>query len=829
MKLMELEIDKVRGIQHLLVAPKGENFVIWGPNGAGKSAVVDAIDFLLTGRIQRLTGKGTGDISLSKHGPHIDHKPGETMVRALVQLRGREEPIELKRSMGEPGTLVCSRGEDEEIKRVVGLAEQGVHILSRREILKYITADASTHAQEIQELLNIAEIEDIRKALVRVRNDSLRELESAQRAVATAQSQVNATTQQQTFDKTSVIEVVNENRVILGAAAISDLCSANLKKDVGRATLISRSDGINVAIFDRDLGNLQNTISEESEMRIEKSDKRLREVIEETRANPDLMRTLKRQQLIKLGMQMIDETEKCPLCDTEWPSGKLIEYLKGRVETARVAVEYQKEFAQLVEEISTGVNNTMASLNKVIAGSQVTGLKDELAILESWVGDLQRLSDALSCEGDTYLESGWSNSEIKKMLAPANVGEMLDNIRKGIRNKYPESTPEQNAWDMLTRLEENLRLVESAEADVKKTELWVKRAVLLHDHFLSARDRVLGQLYEAIKDRFVFLYRKLHADDEGKFGAKIEPKEAGLNFEVDFYGRGSHPPHALHSEGHQDSMGLCLFLALAEHLTKGLIDLVVLDDVVMSVDSGHRRRLCYLLAKCFPERQFLITTHDRTWAKQLQAEGVVKSERSIEFYNWCLESGPQVNYEVDSWKRIKDDLDREDVPSAAHKLRRGCEDFFGQVCDALQAPVKYKLDGRWELGDFLFAGMHQYRSLLKSTIKAAKAWADQDDLEKLEELSSTVDQIYKRCGAEQWAVNASVHYNNWANLSKNDFYPVVEAFEDLCALFVCRKCGGMLHVTTRGPDPENVRCNCGAVNWNLVQQKGQREGKKDAG
>ena len=57
-----------------------------------------------------------------------------------------------------------------------------------------------------------------------------------------------------------------------------------------------------------------------------------------------------------------------------------------------------------------------------------------------------------------------------------------------------------------------------------------------------------------------------------------------LNLEVGFYGRGTFPPHAFHSEGHQDSMGLCLYLALAERLTEGLIDLIILDDVVMSVD-----------------------------------------------------------------------------------------------------------------------------------------------------------------------------------------------------------------------------------------------------
>jgi DNA repair exonuclease SbcCD ATPase subunit len=824
MKLLELEIDKVRGIQHLLVTPRGGNFVIWGPNGSGKSAVVDAIDFLLTGRIQRLTGEGTGDITLSKHGPHIDHKPEETMVRAVVQLRGSDKPIELKRSMGQPDKLKCSTPKNEELDRIIAFAEQGVHILTRREILKYVTADANTRAQEIQNLLDITEIEETRKSFVRVRNDFLTSIRNAQDSVARAESQVNATTQQQSFDKTSVLRVVNQNRNILGAPAVSDLCSVSLKRGVRPPTVISRSDGFNITLFDRDVQNLQNVTSEEMGTRIEETDKRLRELIEKIRADSKLMRTLKQVQLIRLGMQMIDETGKCPLCDTAWPTGKLLEYLKGRVETARVAGEYQKEIGQLVTVISTIANNTIASLRKVIAGGQVTGLKNDLAILESWLGDLLKFSVALGSAVESHLETEWTSAEVKRMLAPANVVEVLGNIEKGVKEKYPESTLEQAAWDTLTRLKENLHSVESAEADVKKDQLCVKRAGLLYDHFLSARDKVLGELYNAIKDRFVDLYRELHADDEGRFGAKIEPKEAGLNFEVDFYGRGTHPPHALHSEGHQDSMGLCLFLALAEHLTKGIIDLMVLDDVVMSVDVGHRRRLCNVLAKCFPDRQFLITTHDRTWANQLKAEGVVQPQGTIEFYNWCIELGPQVNYEVDMWNRIKKDLDNEDVSSAAQKLRRGCEEFFSHLCDALQAEVRYKLDGRYDLGDFLPAAMSRYRSLLKKAKSAAQTWNNQESFEKLQELDSTVGQIYSRCGAEQWTVNASVHYNNWANLSKNDFYPVIEAFEDLCALFVCRKCGGMLHVATKGPDPENVRCNCGLVNWNLIPQKGKTQG-----
>ena len=179
--------------------------------------------------------------------------------------------------------------------------------------------------------------------------------------------------------------------------------------------------------------------------------------------------------------------------------------------------------------------------------------------------------------------------------------------------------------------------------------------------------------------------------------------------------------------------------------------------------------------------------------------------------------GPQVNYEPEMWKRIAKDLKRNDVSGASHKLRHGCEEFFGTVCDSLQARVKYRLSARWELGDLLPAAMSQYRSLLKTAKSAAQSWGNKDDFESLQELDTTVGQIYQRCGAEQWAINANVHYNNWANFSKGDFQPLTEAFQDLFAIFICTKCNGILHVIQKDMVPVGVRCNCGTVNWNLTK------------
>jgi len=822
MRLLQLEIHNVRGIPYLLLKPNGKNFVIWGPNGSGKSAVVDAIDFLLTGRVSRLMGKGTGGITLSKHGPHIDHTPKEATVRAIIQLPRLKDPVEIKRCMAHPSSLEYDKSITPHLEPIMALAQRGQHVLTRREILKYIMAEASTRAQEIQDLLNISEIEDIRKALVKVQNDIARECQTAKLAVDTAKGAVNATVQKQDYNEDIVVQAVNRNRAILGGQPISALHSTDLKIGLKPPTVISGDQAVNIVLLERDIKNLDNVMSAQNQAQIAKSDEQLRESMATIRSDSRLLRSLSRLQLTELGMTLIDDTGSCPLCDTSWPPSKLREYLEKKVSIAQVATKYQKRIVDLSATIASSVNSTIASIQKVIRAAQVAGLEDDLPLLQSWLGDLQSLSSVLSAAIEKYPDPRFSLDRVQQMLAPAEVTKTLKHVQIAIKaKKYQLTTPEQNAWDTLTRLEENLKALESAETKFNATKLSQERAELLLDSFLKARDNVLGKLYDDIRDRFVDLYRRLHGLDEGTFTAKIEPDRAGLNFEVDFYGRGTHPPHALHSEGHQDSMGLCLYLALAEYLTEGLIDLVILDDVVMSVDADHRRQVCHLLATSFPNRQFLITTHDRTWANQLKSEGVVSSQGTVEFYNWNIDTGPDVDYEVDMWNRIEEDLQRNDIPNAAARLRRGSEQFFGIVCDALQVPVTFKLNGLWELGDFLLPTMNRYRELVKKAQKAASSWDAKESQNKFQEIDSIRSGIYRRTHAEQWAVNANVHYNNWANFSKNDFRPVVDAFRDLYSLFVCSSCGGMLRLATTGTTPVSVRCNCGKVDWNLTERRGE--------
>jgi hypothetical protein len=264
-------------------------------------------------------------------------------------------------------------------------------------------------------------------------------------------------------------------------------------------------------------------------------------------------------------------------------------------------------------------------------------------------------------------------------------------------------------------------------------------------------------------------------------------------------------------------MGLCLYLALNERLSEGKISLTILDDVVMSIDSDHRRELCKLLKSRFPDKQFLITTHDRTWARQLKTDGVVSKANIREFKGWSVELGPSVVEDEDFWDSIQADLNANDVPSAAAKLRRNSEYFFERVCDSLLGQVIYKGDGRWELGDYLPGAIEAYKKHLKNAKISAKSWKDNKTLQELEELESIASAIIGRSQTEQWGINENVHYSRWGEFSKNDFIPIIESFKDMHGLFKCTACQGLQFVTLKDKKPQDIRCLCGKVNYNLLK------------
>lgn len=819
MKIIELEIKNVRGVKDITLRPDERNFVVWGTNGSGKSGVVDAIDFLLTGRISRLTGAGTGDMSLKKHGPHIDCDDlSKSYVRAVVKLKGVSKAVEIFRSLEKPNEVILTPDVRNIFLPIENIASRGQHVLTRREILRFITSEGGKRAEDIQSLMDLAEVEAIRKSIGRVVGGCEKELSTAQKNLRQAKTSIAARVGQSRFDESEILRSINTNRSILGGKPVTDLISVHLKADITSPGVLANNQEINVTKLEQDIKNIIGVTSDTFRSEILDRDTSLRSLVASIHNDVKLLRSYSTQKLVDIGISMLDDSGACPLCDRKWDSNELKIYLEGKSTSAKTVQAQIKPIEETAQYLTEKISFVLINIERIIRVTSALRLNDEVNTFRDWHTDLNQLKLLLEDPLYRFHHPKFSTEQVSRLLAPDSIQKMLNKVLDFAREKSPKTTPEQTAWDILTELGVELKQFEDRQKELDKAILSNTRANLLQVEFEKARDEILGKLYDEIKDRFVVLYRELHQEDEKNFSAILRPAGAALDFEVDFYGRGTHPPHALHSEGHQDSMGVCLFLALAEKLTGSLIDLVVLDDVVMSVDANHRRDLCRLLTKNFPQKQFLITTHDRTWAMQLRFTGVVKHDGLYEFFDWRVDTGPHINDVVDLWARVDEDIKRDDIPSAAAKLRRGSEQFFAEVCHNIVANVPFQIDGRYELGDLLYSAMGQFSDLLKTAKKSLESW-DGQEREDYQFLDNERKETYKQLGGELWAVNVNVHFNDWANFGKNDFEPVVKAYKDLFELFICKKCQGMIRVVKNGKEFQNVRCNCGHINWNLVKKK----------
>ena len=436
--------------------------------------------------------------------------------------------------------------------------------------------------------------------------------------------------------------------------------------------------------------------------------------------------------------------------------------------------------------------------------------------LSQWTGELLALSESLSTIDGVIaarqrFESGWAR-------VPSGLTEELTATHEKIKAR-PDKSATSEASKFLVLAQERLSLLRSARrnAEAKKSVATLGRAA--YKVYCDVSEAVLVKLYEEVEEEFGTYYRSINQDDEGEFKAKFEPAEGKLGLLVDFHKKGMFPPGAYHSEGHQDGMGVCLYLALMNRVLGDKFTLAVLDDVVMSVDSQHRKQFCKLLKTRFPNTQFVITTHDQVWAKQLRSQAVVGSKSFVAFRTWSVETGPVLDEVAEVWEQIEADLEKNEVPTAAGRLRRHLEYVAKELADELAAKVKFRADNGYDMGELLSAVIRRQGDLLKQAAKVARSWGDSEQLAQVTALQDARSTILSASNDEQWVINKAIHYNEWADLSKNDFKPVVKAFKDLLQQFRCEKpkCDSWLSLTPKH-DPVDLRCSCGAFRLNLNEK-----------
>jgi hypothetical protein len=818
-RLVSISITEFRGVRSLSLFFDQANFVVCGPNGTGKSGVVDAIEFGLTGSVTRLTGRGTSKITVREHGPHVDSRdqPDAARVVLTVYSPALKKSFSIDRSVKNARAPSLTPDEPAIRELVDRLALHPEFALSRREIIKYVMVEPGQRSKDVQVLLRLDKLEAIRAVLVKITNSAKKDAAARTGAWETARGSLRDALGIAEIREADVLEAVNERRSLLGLTPILRFSATTAFCDGLATSDRSALAGINRAAAIRDLTQVESLLRGPFPDPVAAAAVATTDALAALVADTTNLRSFALETFLRKGLDLVADA-RCPFCDLPWDPAGLRSHIEEKLlssSATRAAVERCRLAARPVRSFVEQVIDQVARIGAIGVDTKVTQGSEELRAYATY---LRAFAESLGSLADP---AAVRESLLKDWRVPsAAVQAFIDSVQAAVL-ALPPATAQDDARTYLTIADERRAVAQKARL---AAELWKRRHALaqeVQDTFARTADEALAELYKDVQEEFVGYYIGVNQGDEARFKAQLKPSVGKLGFDVDFYGRGLFPPGAYHSEGHQDAMGLCLYLALMKHTLGAEFTFAVLDDVLMSIDISHRREVCRLLRERFPDTQFVLTTHDETWRQYMITEGVVAPQAGITFRSWSVEDGPQVGLTDDAWKEIADFLGQNKVPSGAHALRRYLEYVFRELATRIRARLEIRGDNRYELGDLLPAVVGKWGDHIKKAKVAAQSWGDSKGFDLLSARHEKFRKRLERTKAEQWAINPTVHYNAWVNLSPSEFGVVVDAFKELIETFQCEgECKSLLYAEPRvgQGNVTQLRCTCGATTINLNEK-----------
>lgn len=728
-----LDIKAFRGVpQELsLSLPGGSSLVVLADNGLGKSTIADALEFFFTGSIEQLR----------REGRMVVHHVAATPESATVS-------VETTGDLGGIATL----GSGPSLGREVDSTES--FTLRGRSLADFVDKTKGEKWRYLFEILGLGPLDELRRDLQQARN----QLENDLRVARSARDQVGNSlhslcpelSEQKLFE---CIQTCAKSAGINPPQTIDAALSKDWIESIPARQIVTTTAQLQAL-----LGALKEPVSPPSTGLIKGWNGVVGSQTGLDGAQIALMRAA--DEVIRDSI-----VERCPLCDQtvdqEDLQRRITDALKG-LQTSDQQIEGGK---RVLRKFKDGIHAVWVAKQGLVAQARK---------LDIPLPDLPQSPDG-------YLTRKLDGMALVEMDVVTKVLEEMRDwdsaATKLITEALPRVKPEDQELVKLIRLVDQGAQWLKAEHVFLRAQRVSEMATRLHDRYLARLNAFFVAVLDEISARVAAIYARLHPDEELK-NVKVETwGDKGVELAVDFHGKRHRPPHAVLSESHLNSLGIALFLSMAETFNDRL-GFVVLDDVVNSFDIHHRGQLAELLASEYGDWQLIVLTHDHAFYQQLTR--LAPEWKKIEFTSWTYEEGPRmIGYETGGLlEKATERLGEGDLHGAATKGRRALEEVLQEACEGMGAPVPFRRghkNDRREAGELLIGvrrGLKEYGKLpdplstllrqieadLQATFNiethASQTWASRPEIDASLKRVAELDDYWKcnGCGTTVWAV-----------------------------------------------------------------------------
>jgi energy-coupling factor transporter ATP-binding protein EcfA2 len=597
-QLQSLSIESFRGCVEpfKLDFQKGKTItLVYGENGNGKSTICDAFELLASGRISSLDNRGLGGHT-DKFLKSIAKKTGDPVVELTCSACHCKVTVHkdaVWTHNAGPGVPTCEQH------------KPTVEVLRRAQILDLITARAGDRYKAIERFVNVENIEASEAAL----DGLIKSLRTEQETQAVRLQQ-----SLDSLEKALPPEALAEKDRIAWARK-------EAKRDfTAEDARVKASEAVEVAFrrIDRHIGVWKRVTealptAEAAELAAKQAYESASHAISTDASNVvDILESAARFLVVN------PTPAQCPLCESTEKAAGLADRVTSRIASFRSLQDAKAHLTQ------TTLILDGAKADVVRAKADYSSGRSDFEKALQDAASVPNMHLPTPCPADLAAFDAWH--EANKAF--------LNEWRTFANGVLIEKTKSEEIRRHLKAYDEN-RAIPASNEDL--IPMLGKALTIVQEERKAFTDSILSRIAQDVGK----LYDIVHPG-EGleKISLQLDPKKrASLDLGADFLGK-KVEPQAYFSESHLDTLGLCIFLALAK-MENAAQTILVIDDVLASVDEPHVERLIGMIseeAKSF--RHCIITTHYRPWREKYRW-GWLKNGQChfVELGAWSKTSG----------------------------------------------------------------------------------------------------------------------------------------------------------------------------------------------
>ena len=739
--------------------------LIFGENGTGKSTIVDALDVCSNG--------GTGSLEEVSAGNH------------------KHKFLESVGNTGELEVVLTSEGNDSVGRlKASGIVVSGpqhipmVRVLRRSQILKVVNAEPKKRYEELRSFVSVPNIEQCEKtlseALKAINRDHTEEVKARNDA-------------EEKLRRFWASEGSSDGTPVNWASKRLKQVPAGLELEIKNLEAVIKNYGS----LDEELVSFQETQGE-----LEKSRKSLTKIQKDIKIKKDKKKEVDEAliELLQSASEYLGDNEKlesCPVCEQPIKAKALKKKIDERLELENELVTLLAKQKEAEAEVKESLSAEKES-RKNITQSASKLLKATLEYQKAPNSVIKIKDSEFSQLGKEDAAKDSQTQLAKNLYAIVNKGSQA--LSKKMESNRKEKEQRSSVEIFLNSFQEK----QEKSKELETTQKWLGKSLeILSGKRKQFVDEVLKDVSKTVKE----LYEKIHPGEPlGDFQLQLDERYQGS---LDLKGRFGLAedilPQAYYSESHLDSLGICVFLALA---VKFKTDVVVLDDVFSSTDDPHIERfmdLLHELQSSFP--QILLTTHYRPLLDRYRYErGPVGKIQLVELLVWSIGEGVRHTKSKLAVEELKINvdavsMDRQVVGAKSGVVLESLLNHFS-ILYGLSLPV----GKRPTLGNYFDA----FSSKLKSKLTIEKMEDDGKTTKELKELKELIDKL----NTFSWVRNQVGAHFDFSSLSDVVVKEFGQCVLNLAGLIACDECGALPKKNRSG---SYFECHCSLTRLHPIQ------------